>query len=445
MRNDFRGWRTIYGFTLRQATKGAGFKFVTSLVTILILAAFIIINIVVAKPEKEGKIETSPIKKVYVLDNSGLQETNYKEFILQLSLKGFEKIDFVTSPDKSSDEAVRSAASDSPKSIAVIISKEDSAYELKGIIPEGSEIKKKHVEALLEPMSSAFESNKLMQAGLSEAQLMSVLKPAVVSFSEVGESTSEISKAIKMIAPMIFSFMLYFMLLIHGQTVSKSISAEKTSKLMEVLLTSVHPYALITGKVLAITTMAVGQFVTWIITGVVGLYGGNAIAHALYPEYENSVITIINFLRDNIGETSLAPSAVILAVIFFFIGFLFYCVLAALAGSMVSKPEDISSTQSIFQLPVIFSWLVVYFAPLMDKEKLMTAARYIPFTSPFSVPIDLITGTMGLFQGIISMAILLVICLLVIILSARIYKGLVLYNGENLSLKKVGNILKGNK
>jgi ABC-type Na+ efflux pump permease subunit len=156
-----------------------------------------------------------------------------------------------------------------------------------------------------------------MQAGLSVKQLTSVLKPSVTSFSQVGESTNEIAQAIKMAAPMLFGFILYMMLILYGQTISKSVSTEKTSKLMEVLLISVHPYALITGKVLAITSMALGQFVTWIAAAFVGLYGGNAIAHGIYPQYENSAITIINFLKDNIGQTALTLPAIVLAVIFF--------------------------------------------------------------------------------------------------------------------------------
>lgn len=445
MKDNFRGWTSVYAFTFRQTTKGVGFKLITILVTLLILGAFVVGNILAAKPDKDSSWEPSPIKKVYVLDNSGLQPTNYKEILSQLTEKQFQHIEFETVTNQSMDKVIEAAKASSSETIAVIITKQESGYELKGIIPNSSTIKKNQVEALLKPMSSAFESNKLMQVGLSPEQLMSVLKPAVVSFSEIGESTSEIAKVIKIAAPMLFSFMLYFMLLIYGQTVSKAVSTEKTSKLMEVLLTSVHPYALITGKVLAITSMAILQFVTWVAATFIGLYGGNAVAHAIYPEYENSVITIINFLRDNIGETSLTLPAIVLAIIFFCLGFLFYCVIAALAGCMVSKPEDVASTQALFQFPIIISWLVVYFGSIAGNKGLVTIARYIPFTAPFSVPIDLITGTIGLGEGIIVTVLLLVFSLLTIMMSARIYKGLVLYNGQKLSFRKIGNILKTNK
>jgi ABC-type Na+ efflux pump permease subunit len=112
---------------------------------------------------------------------------------------------------------------------------------------------------------------------------------------------------------------------------------------------------------------------------------------------------------------------------------------------MVSKPEDVASTQLVFQLPVMISWLASYFAPLTGKSGLLAAARYIPFTAPFSVPADLITGAMGLAEGMISLASLMIFSLLTVILAARIYKGLVLYNGQRLGFKIIGNILKSDR
>lgn len=284
-----------------------------------------------------------------------------------------------------------------------------------------------------------------MQSGLTIEQLTTALKPVVTSYADVGENTSMMTQLIKIAAPMLFGFVLYMMLVLYGQNISKSVSTEKTSKLMETLLTSIHPYALIAGKVLAITSMAVLQFVIWIMAAVVGLYGGNVIAHSIYPDYQNSVITIINFLKDNIGQTAMSLPAVILALLVFCIGFLFYCVIAGLAGCLVSKPEDVASTQGVFIFPVVISWLFCYLTPVSGNEATLNILRLIPFTIPFCVPVDLITGTIGLLQGIISLSILAVFSFLVIMLSARLYKGLILYSGQKVSLKMIGNVLKANK
>ena len=442
MKNNFRGWYTVFRFTFRQATKGMSYKIVSGLVFVLIIGAIVLANILAAKPDEKSKATVSPVEKVLVLDQSGLAPTDYRALNPELSENKFKNVEFVNMEAQSREAVIQAAAAASPKTIAVIITNQESGYEIEAVIPEGSDITKKQANALLKPMSSAFESNKLLQAGLSPEQLGSILSPVVTSFNVIGNNNNEIVHLIQMLAPMLFGLILYLMLLLHGQTVSKSVSTEKTSKLMESLLTSVHPYALIAGKVLAITAMALIQFVSWIFAAIVGLYGGNAIAHAIYPDYQNTVLTVINFLKDNIGETAMSLPAVILAVIFFAVGFLFYCVLAGLAGCMVSKPEDAASTQALFQLPVIISWLICYLSPVMGNKGVMAVARYIPFTAPFTVPVDLITGTVGLLQGGITLAILSLFTLLVIMLSGRLYKGLILYTGQKISFKTMGNVLK---
>lgn len=444
MKNNFKGFRTVFNFTFRQATNGVGFKVVTALVTLLLIGGFILINIVVAKPETE-KVVITPVKAVYLMDNSGLQPTDYKALNPEFSTEQFKEVKFVSVTGKTREEAIQAAAADSPEAIAVIINAKDGGFEIEAAIPDGSSISKDNASQLLAPISTAFETNKLMQSGLTAGQLTIVMMPVVTSYAEIGENTDMITQVIKMVAPILFSMVLYFMLFLYGQTISKSVSTEKTSKLMETLLTSVHPYALISGKVLAITSMAVLQFVIWIIAAVVGLYGGNEVAHAIYPEYQNSVVTIINFLKDNIGETAMSLPAIILALLVFAIGFLFYCVIAGLAGCLVSKPEDVASTQGVFVFPVVISWLFCYITPLTGNESTLFLLRLIPFTIPFCVPVDLITGTIGLGQGVISLLSLSVFSLLVILLSGRLYQGLILYTGQKISLKTIGNVLRAKK
>ncbi|NLO09689.1 MAG: ABC transporter permease [Clostridiales bacterium] len=450
MKNNFRGWTAVFRFTFLQSTKKA-FKIITTLIAVLIIGLIILLNIIAARPDKqedhqgigpETTMGISTINKVLIQDNSGLPATDYKALNPSLSEEYFNNIQFAIADISTREDLLEKASKDSDRTIAVLITSKDAAFEMEAIIPHNSIVARSDVDQLLAQMTSAFEGNKIMQANLSEEAVAAVFTPVITTYSEFGESGAAAAMVIKLVAPMVFSFMMYFMLLIYGQVVSKSVSTEKTSKLMETLLTSVHPYAMITGKVVAVTAIGLLQFIIWIVSGVVGLYGGNALAHKMYPGYESSVISIINFIKDNIGETGMTLPAVLLAILIFGIGFLFYCVLAALTGSMVSKPEDVASTQGLFQLPVIISWLLCYFAPLTGNYKLLSVARFIPFTAPFCVPSDLITGTIGLGEGLLSLLVLGVFSLIVIILSAKIYKGLVLYTGQKANIKMFVNILK---
>ena len=439
-KNQFKGWSDVYSFTFRQATKSIGFKFVTALIAILIIAALIIVNILTAKPKDEEK--KSPITEVFVVDESGLAATDFHTFLTQMQNVKYTDIQFHQLSGVSREQAIQEATIQSDTSIAVIISAKDSTFQIEACIPEGASITQSEGNQLLSAMISCFETNKLMQAGLTNEQLMGAMMPVITSYSEVGGETNVATQLIKYLAPMLFGLVLYFMLLIHGQTISKEVSTEKTSKLMETLLTSVHPYSLITGKILAISSMALMQFAIWIIAILIGLYGGNVITRSIYPEYQNTVIQMIDFLKDNVGETALSVPAIILAIIIFCSGFLFYCVLAGLAGCMATKPEEVASMQGIFQFPIVISWLICYLAPILGKDGIMTVARFVPFTAPFCVPVELITGSLGLLEGVISAVLILIFSLLVIMGAARIYKGMVLYNGQKVSLKIIGNILR---
>ncbi|MFV0343476.1 MAG: ABC transporter permease [Anaerocolumna sp.] len=447
MMNKFRGWGTVFSFTFKQTIDAIGFKIGTALVSLILIAFIVVINIVAANEgEKDGdkEVTLSPIETVYVQDNSGIMETAYKEYIAASSPEVFGHIQFENVGEGSRNDIIVKAAGTS-NAIAVFIEIKDAGYEIEAVIPAESKVTTKEAKSLLDQMTTAFETNKLLQSGISPEQLSMALNPVVTSHSIIGESSNELVYVIKLIAPMIFSLLLYIMLILYGQIISKSVSAEKTSKLMETLLTAIHPYALITGKILGVVASALLQFGIWVVALLIGLYGGNAISQQLFPGYENSIVVIINFFQDNFSETALSIPSFIVAMIVMLVGFLFYCVIAGLAGCLVSKPEEVASTQAIFQIPIVISFLITYLAPLYNKDSITAIARYVPFTAPFGVPTDLITGTIGIGEGIISLIILLVFSLIVTMLSARIYQGLVLYTGQKVNFKLIGNILKTNK
>lgn len=447
MKQQFNGWTSVFHFTFRQETKGIAFKLVTAFVALLIMGIIILVNVLDAggdknQPEEDNAGVFVTINQVYVLDESGLPQTDYKTLNPELGEAPYDGIEFITVKEQSLEDVIKKATSDPGRSIVIAITKTEKGFELEAVLPSDSPIDKVEADNIATMMSSAFQTNLILQSGLSEKELASVMAPVYTTYSNIGENSSEITMLIKLISPMLFSFILYFMLLLYGQNISKSVSTEKTSKLVETLLTSVHPYALITGKVLAVTSMAMIQFISWIFAGFAGLYAGNAIAKLINPDYHNSVIAVFNFLKENIGDSALSAPAVILAILFFFVGFLFYSVMAGVAGCMVSKPEDVASTQALIQFPVIISWIAVYFAPLAGYADFLNIARYIPFTAPFSVPSELLTGITGIGEGILCLAVLSVFTLLLILLSGKIYKGLILYNGEKISFKTIGKVLR---
>ncbi|MBR6642583.1 MAG: ABC transporter permease [Lachnospiraceae bacterium] len=445
--NKFKGWKSVFSFNYKQNAGSKSYIAVTALVAIIIIAASVLISIVSAKPSEDDGDETKNIsycavETAYVLDKAGVGELKFKEWIPQLGELYYSCLELVQVENMTVEELQTKAAQE-PLAVGVVIEKTDNAIEVTAVVPSTSEeLSLMDGQEVAELVATAVEQARFVQSGLSELQFSQINKQVAINVSDAGEETNVMVYLVKYLAPAVFGIVLYFLLLLYGQKINQSVSVEKTSKLVETLLTSLHPYALLTGKVFAIVATAMQQFFIWVVSLVVGIVAGGYIAESMYPGTQSGLSVVVEFMRANIGESAFSPVAVVLALVSFGFGFLFYCVLSGMAGSMVSRPEEAANTQSIFMLPIVISWLVCYMGTLMEKESLLAVARNIPFTIPFCVPADLLTGAIGIGQGILSTVILLVFSLLVIMLSGRIYKGLVLYTGEKVTMKNLVGIIK---
>ncbi|MBO5354401.1 MAG: ABC transporter permease [Lachnospiraceae bacterium] len=446
---NFKGWKSVFSFNYKQNTKSKSYIAVTTLVALAIIAVSILLCVLAAKPEdkEEGAGEATElcdVEKVYVLDNTGLGELKFANWIPELKETYYSEVELEQVSGMTTEELkVKAAQEEGQRAVGVVIEKEGTTISVMAIVPSTSEdLSLSDGQEMADLVAIAVEKARVLNSGMDEFEIAQVKKQTTISVSEAGEEEDIVVMLIEMLAPALFGFLLYFLLLLYGQNISQSVSVEKTSKLVETLLTSLHPYALLTGKVFAIVAVALQQFFIWVAALVIGIVAGGRIAEMMYPGAEGGLGAVIEFMRANIGETAFSPAAIVLALVTFCCGFLFYCVLFGMAGSMVSRPEEAASVQSIFQLPIIISWIVTYFGSLLGKEDLLAVARNIPFTIPFGVPVELLTGAISIGQGILSTVILLVFSLLVIMLSGRVYKGLVLYNGEKVTLKNIAGILK---
>jgi len=445
--NKFRGWKSVFSFNYKQNAGAKSYIATTTLVAIGLIVAAIIISIVAAKPEEGDEIAEASfcaVETAYVLDLAGMGELKFDEWIPELSDMYYLDLSLVQVSDMTVEELQTMAArEESGLAVGVVIEKTENSIEVTAVVPSTSEeLSLTDGQEVADLVAVAVEHARFLQSGLSELQFSQINKQVVIGVADAGEETDVVVTLVKLFAPAVFGLVLYFLLLMYGQNINQSVSVEKTSKLVETLLTSLHPYALLTGKVFAIVATAMQQFFIWVAALLIGIVGGGKIAEMVYPGTESGLSVVIAFMRDNIGESAFSPVAVVLALITFCLGFVFYCVLSGMAGSMVSRPEEAASTQSIFSLPIVISWAVCYFGSLLEKESLMLVARNIPFSIPFCVPVDLLTGAIGIGQGILSTIILLVFSLLIIMLSGRIYKGLLLYTGEKITMKNVIGVLR---
>ena len=443
----FRGWKNVFSFTYAQHIKSKSYLAVTVILAVALMGLTAFLSLQAAKPEEpeEEGTETSYfnwVENAYVLDLAGIGELDFETMLPELDREYYPDLKLQMVSGISEEELQIKAAKQSEFAIGVVIEQQEGMIVAKAIVPSTSAISMEEGMEVAELVASCVEQVRIAQSGLSEFQIGQITKETFLSVSDAGEEQSVLVYLIQYLAPAVFGLVLYFLLLFYGQNINREVSTEKTSKLMETLLTSLHPYGLLTGKVFAVVVVALQQFFIWILAAVIGLVGGSVVGSLLYPDANQSMQVMLEFLRDNIGESAFSPASVVLSLITFVCGFLFYCVLSGMSGSMVSRPEDAANTQSLFVMPIVISWLICYMGTLTENEPLLMVARNIPFTIPFCVPVDLLTGAIGIGQGILSTVILLLFSILVIMLSGRIYKGMVLYTGQKINLKNVIGILR---
>ena len=224
----------------------------------------------------------------------------------------------------------------------------------------------------------------------------------------------------------IMIFALYMVILLYGQMVAMSVATEKSSRAMELLITSAKPINMMFGKVLAACTAGLVQ--------LVAIFGSALVFYNINKPYwgDNEIIDSI---------FNIPPELFMYMLVFFLLGFLIYAFLSGAISSTVSKLEDINTAVQPITFLFLFGFMVVMFSMTGASvdSVLMKICSFIPFTSPMSMFTRIAMSTVPWYEIVISIAILIGSTVGIGVLSAKIYRVGVLMYGTP---PKLGNILK---
>lgn len=224
----------------------------------------------------------------------------------------------------------------------------------------------------------------------------------------------------------IMIFALYMVILLYGQMVATNVATEKSSRAMEVLITSAKPNSMMFGKVLASCIAGLVQ--------LVAVFGSALVFYNLNKSYWGD-----NMIVDSIFN--IPPELFVYMLVFFILGFLIYAFMFGAVGSTASKLEDINTSVMPITMLFIIAFFVVMFSMASGSidNTLMTVCSYIPFTSPMAMFTRICMSTVPLYEILISVAILIGSTLGIGFLAAKIYRVGVLMYGTT---PKFGAILK---
>ncbi len=221
-------------------------------------------------------------------------------------------------------------------------------------------------------------------------------------------------------------FALYMVILLYGQMVATNVATEKSSRAMELLITSAEPSSMMFGKVIASCFAGLIQ--------LVAVFGSMFLCFRLNETYweGNQVVASI---------FDMPPALLAYMLLFFVLGFLIYAFLYGAIGSTVSKLEDINTSVMPVTVLFILGFFVVMFSMSSGSvdNTLMMICSYVPFTSPMAMFTRIAMSTVPIYEIVISVAILFGSVVGVGVLSAKIYRvGVLLYG----TTPKLGSILK---
>lgn len=290
-------------------------------------------------------------------------------------------------------------------------------------------------------MEEGYAQEALDRADLTPEQRALLTAPVEVTVTGGQTGEGEAMGLLSMLLPFASLMLLYFLVLLYGQGTAASVLLEKTSKLMDLFLVSVEPTAMVLGKVLATALAGLLQLTVWILSLMGGFAAGGALARQTAPGVTLPLLEVLRGAGRLAGLFSVP--AMLEAVGLLLAGFLLYCSLSAIGGSLAGKVEDLSSTNVLFSLVLVASFLCCMFAGGMDG--MTSSARwldYVPFTAVLVTPSRVLLGQTSLMGGLVSLVLVVACAGLLTALAGRVYRLMSLYKGNPPSLRRVLRMLR---
>lgn len=297
---------------------------------------------------------------------------------------------------------------------AIVISKQGNDIHMTYIV-EDATMMNEVPESLQNIFTQLYTDLQLSKLNLSQEELEG-LKP---NFEFTLEQTSEEEVKGNVLVIMILSLILFYAIYFCAYQVSTSITTEKTSKIIETLVTSTKPKTIVLGKTLGIGIVGFIQVAVIVLVALI-------CAKFCMPE---------NILNSVLDMSQITPTLGIFTVIYFILGYATYALLYALTGSTVSKPEDVQSANGPVAIVAVIGFYLSYFTMMNPTSDLNVFASIFPFSSPFCMPFRIMMGIATPSQIAISIAVLLVTILIISNVSIKIYSNAILNYGSRVTLK----------
>lgn len=253
------------------------------------------------------------------------------------------------------------------------------------------------------------------------------------------EEMESTSSGINYILGILLGMMLYMIIIVYGQMVLTSVVEEKSSRVIDVMVTSCTPFQLMMGKILGIASVALTQIAIWAVLII-------AASKFLIPSiFSADVVASSDMMMQGVigtlGDTGYIAQLFVYLALFILGGFLLYASLYAAAGSAVDSVQDGQQFNTIIMMPIILSIIVMMTVFNDPNSPIAFWASVVPFTSPI-VMIARIPFGIPTWEIVTSIVVLYLSFLLTTWLAAKIYRIGIFMHGKRPSWRELAEWLK---
>ena len=409
--------------------KKRSFIITTLLFPLLLLGFGVLIGYVSAKGASE--------KKIAILDKSGFFSDK---------LKSTKSVKFVF-PQKDSASlkaAVNNGEYDAFLYIPAISMDNKENLSLFSNEQMGMEVETE----LQDQMNDAIKAERIKSAGIDTAKLNAASKSTILLQTKVGKEEKSSSSAIAMGVGYFCGILLYIFMLLYGLGVMRSVMEEKTSRIAEIIISSVRPFQLMMGKIIGVALVGLTQVVIWVVFILLlsMIFGpmlasmgggmanaGAASAGAPMPS-DPELLNTIKSLTGGVNWLGIA-----LWFMFYFLGgYFLYASLFAAVGSLVNEDQqDAQQFTSMITMPIILAFVLMTSALRDPNGSIAVFGSLFPLTSPIVMMARIPFGV-PVWQLLLSAGLLILGFILTTMLAAKIYRTGILMYGKKITFKEVG-------
>ncbi len=398
---------TVMKFTMNDMVRKKSFIVSTIIIVLLIVGGLNIPNIIdLFQGENTNE-------KILIVDKENIFEGRLDN--ISLDEYGYD----IKKTDLSIDEIKEQVKNDEIGS-AILVSSDVNGINLKLIVKSVLSMDNVISDELAGLLTSTYQNIQLNKLELTQEQIASLSPNFIYDIEQVEEGGGNV------FAIMLLSILLFYAIYFCAFQVSSSITTEKTSKIIETLVTSTSPKNIVLGKTFGIGLVGLGQVFLYLIIAII-----------------TANFCVDKELLDLVFDTSnLTIGLAIITLIYFLLGYFTYAFLYALTGSTVSKPEDIQSANSPIALITIAGFYLAYFTMMNPTGSLNNIAALIPISSPFCMPLRVMMGVSSTSEVLLSLLILIVSCLLIAHIAIKIYTNAIINYGTKFSIKNIIGLYK---